>query len=174
MFKKMNILELFLKEPNKEFNVREVAKILKKAPATASKKLKELEKEGLLKQRDFRMLKLFQANLDSEKLRDYKIFYNIRKIKESILIDELNKFYLKPTIVLFGSLSKGYDVKESDIDLLIISENKKEFPNLKKIQKELGKEIQLFVVKSVKNLKNEHLINNVLNGITLQGSVKWI
>lgn len=173
MVEKLNIMKVFLEEPSREFNVRETARTLKIAPATASKELMELEKKGLLKKRDERMLKLYKANIESESYKDLKIFYNIRKTKEGGLIEELNKFYLKPTIILFGSASKGIDVEDSDFDMVIISEKIKEFPDIKKFEKKINRKIQLFVVKDIKELKNNHLINNVLNGIVLQGELKW-
>ena len=154
--------------------MREVARILKIAPATASNKLKLFGKKGLLKERKERILKLYKSNLDNELYLDIKRFYTVRKIKDSGLIQELNKFYLKPAILLFGSASQGLDVENSDMDLLIISEKTKEFPNLKKFEKKVNKRIHLFVVREIKDLKNEHLINNILNGAILQGEVRWI
>ena len=174
MFKELNALKIFLESPTRDFNVREVARILKITPATASTQLNSFAKKGFLKQRKERNFIFYKANLESEIYLDLKIFYNIRKIRESGLIEELNKFYIKPLIVLFGSASHGLDVEGSDIDLLIISEKKSDFNQIKKYKKKLNRELQLFVVKKIKDLKNEHLINNVLNGIVLQGDLKWI
>ena len=165
---------MFFEEPSREFNVREVARLLKISPATASKKLKSLVKEGVLKERKERILNLYKANLEDELYRDLKIFYNMRKLKESGLVDALNKFYLKPTIVMFGSCAYGIDTETSDFDLLIISEKTKEFPEVKKFEKKLNRKLQLFVVKKIKDLRSKHLINNILNSITIQGKIKWI
>lgn len=174
MFKELNILKMFFEEPTREFNTREVARFLKIAPATASKELKSLAKRGLLKEKKERVYNLYSSNLGNELYKDMKVFYNIRKIKDSKLLEDLNRFYLKPTITFFGSGAFGLDTKESDFDLLIISEKNQEFPELKKFEEKINRKIQLFLVKDIKDLKNPHLINNVLNGITLQGSVKWI
>ena len=174
MFNELNTLKLFFEDPVREYNVREVARLLKIAPATASKFLKTFEKKGILLGRKERMLLLYKANVESEVYRDLKIYYNLRILKDSGLIEELNKFYLKPTIILYGSFAKGYDVKESDIDLVVISEKNKKFTNLKKYEKKLLKDIQIFVVKSIKDLKNKHLMNNVLNGVVIQGRFEWI
>ncbi len=174
MFKELIILKIFFEYPNREFNVREVARILKIAPATASNQLKALAKKGVLKERKERILKLYKPNLESELYLDIKRFYNIRKIKDSGLIHELNKFYLKPTILLFGSSSRGEDIENSDIDLLIISEKTEEFPDLKKFEKKVNRGIHLFPVREIMDLKNQHLINNVLNGVILQGEIRWI
>jgi len=173
MFKKLNILSPFFKEPSKEFNVREIARILKISPASASSKLKDLAREGILTQRDERMLRLYKANLDSDHYKDIRIFYSIRQIKESGLVEALNAYYLKPTIILFGSTAFGLDTENSDIDLVVVSE-KKDVMDTKKYEKKLDRRVQLFPVKNIKELKNEHLINNVINGTVLQGRIKWI
>ena len=174
MFRKLNRLKIFLEEPSREFNVREVARLLKISPATASKELKNLVKEGVLKERKERMLNLYKANIENDLYKDIKIFYNIRKLKESRLVNALNKFYLKPTITMFGSCASGMDTETSDFDLLIISEKTKEFPEIKKFEKKLNRKLQLFVVKEIKDLRNKHLINNILNGIVIHGRIKWI
>lgn len=173
MFKELNILKLFFEQPDREFNVREAARILKITPATASRKLKQLSADGFLKEREERRFNLYKADLESEIYRDLKIFYNIRKIKESGLLRALNEYYLRPAVVLFGSAASGLDTKTSDFDLLIISEKTKEFAERRIFEKKMGIRLQLFVVRDIKELKNPHLINNILNGITIQGDVKW-
>ncbi|MFZ2410891.1 MAG: nucleotidyltransferase domain-containing protein [Candidatus Methanoperedens sp.] len=173
MFRELNIMRIFFDSPTREFNVREADRILKIAPATASKELKNLVKRGLLKGRKERILNLYKANIENGLYRDLKVYYNIRKIKDSMLLDNLNRYYLKPAIVLFGSASCGIDTETSDFDLLVVSEREKVLPEKEKFEKKLKRKLQLFVVREIKDLNNEHLINNVLNGIVLQGEVKW-
>lgn len=174
MLKELNTLRYFFEEPNREFSVRELARILKISPATASKQLKEFSKKNILTERSERGFIFFKSNIDSQKYRDLKVFYHIFKIRNSDLIAELNKFYLKPTIILFGSFSTGFDTETSDVDLVIISENKKEFPLKERFEKKLKRELQIFNISNFKELKNKNLINNVLNGIVLQGEIRWI
>ena len=71
-------------------------------------------------------------------------------------------------------MSNGLDNETSDVDLLVLSEKTSDFLELKKFERLLGKKIQLFIVKNLKELKNEHLINNLVNGIIIQGEIKWI
>ena len=173
MFKELNILRLFFESPTKEFNVRELARILKISPATSSSELKKFAKNGILVKRKERILDLYKSNLDNELYKDLKTFYNIRRIKDVGLLDALNNFYLKPAIVLFGSSSFGLDAETSDWDIFVLSENTKEFPDLKKFEDKMKKPIQIFAAKNIRDLKNPHLINNVLNGIKLQGKIEW-
>ena len=174
MFKELNMLKVFFEYPNQEFNVREISRILEIAPATASSQLRLLAEKSILKERKERNFQLYRADIESENYRDIKLYYNIRKIRSSGLINEINKFYLKPTIVLFGSFLYGLDNEESDIDIVIISEKIKSLSNKEKFERILNRRLQLFVLKSIKELKNKHLRNNVLNGLVLQGNLKWI
>ncbi|MCK5373402.1 MAG: nucleotidyltransferase domain-containing protein [Candidatus Aenigmarchaeota archaeon] len=174
MFKEIYTLRPFFEAPNTEFNVREIARILKITPATASKRLKDLKSTGFIKYRKERILDLYKADLGSEIYRNLKTYYTIQQLNDTGLLEALNRFYLKPAIVLFGSASKGMDTKDSDIDLLIITENIKVLPDQKKYEQKLKRKIQLFTHKSIKEIRNEHLVNNMANGITLQGNVEWI
>ncbi|MBN2052504.1 nucleotidyltransferase domain-containing protein [Candidatus Woesearchaeota archaeon] len=172
MFNELNILKPFLINPTKEFNVREIARIINISPASASKKLKSFAK-SLLKQRNFKNLLLFKANIESEEYRDLKVYYNIKSIKESGLISFLNNYYLKPIIILFGSFSSGYDTETSDLDIAIISEKTSVPKELKQYESKLKHNIHLLTARKISDFSNTHLINNLLNGITLQGSVEW-
>jgi hypothetical protein len=58
--------------------------------------------------------------------------------------------------------------------MLIVSEKTKEFPDVKRFEGKINRKLQLLVVRDVKKLRNEHLINNVLNGIVIEGRIKWI
>src|SRR3989338_7592022 len=172
MFRELNILKIFLESPTKEFNVREASRELKITPATASKFLKEYAKKSILIERKDRNFIFYKANLDSELYKDIKIFYSIRRIKDSGFIDEINKFYMKPAIILFGSARYGLDTAESDFDIAVISESTKEFPKKQAFEKILRRKIHLILTMDIKSIENKHLINNILNGIVLQGDVK--
>ncbi|MEA3229944.1 MAG: ArsR family transcriptional regulator, partial [archaeon] len=163
MFKKINTLRPFFDAPNTEFNVREIARMLKITPATASKRLKELKDAGFIKYRKERIFDLYKADLDSEEYRNLKIYSTIRMLNSTGFIEALNRFYLKPAIIMFGSASKGLDIEASDIDFLIITENKRQIPDIDKFEKKLNRKIQLFIHKNIKEIKNEHLINNMIN-----------
>lgn len=172
MFKEMNTLKPFFNDPQREFGVREAAKLLKISPATASKELKFLEKDGFLQHRKERLYDFYRANLESHRYRDLKIYYNISRIRESGLIEALNKFYFNPKIILFGSTSRGFDTKDSDIDIVVIDKYDKPFPSAD-FAKKLGKELHVLTIKNFKGLRNPHLADGVLNGIILQGEIEW-
>jgi predicted nucleotidyltransferase len=167
-----NILDYFIAEPNKEYHIRELARIAKKSPATISKELKKLEeKKILVSQNKFNHL-TFKPNLSKE-FFFIKRDYNLKQIYDSGLIKFLEDLFNFPeAIVLFGSYEKGEDNEKSDIDILIVSNEKKE-TDLKKFEKILKKKIQIFV-HSKKELdklkeKNPELVNSWVNGKVIYG-----
>ena len=168
-----NILYLFIEDSYRKFNVREVARLAKTSPSTASKYLKSAEKQGLLKKEKNRNLLLFSANMEIQKFRDAKTCENIKKIRTSGLVDYIESELNYPeTIMLFGSYAKGENKKDSDIDLFILSESKKDL-NLGKFEKTLHAEIQIFLHnrKDFERMKegNKELLNNIINGVKLSG-----
>ncbi|MFH1065887.1 MAG: nucleotidyltransferase domain-containing protein [Nanoarchaeota archaeon] len=174
MFTKMdNILTYFLKETSREFHVRRLAKLEKKSPTTISKILNIYAKEGILKQSSRLNHIFYKANMENQKLRDLKIYYNLKLIRNSGLTVFLEKELNHPeAIVLFGSFRKGDDIEKSDIDIVVISLVKKEI-NLTEFEKKLRHSLQLFILlpKDIESLKksNPELLNNIANGIVLYG-----
>ena len=167
------LLEHFMSKPQQEFHIRELARLVKRSPTTISKYLIKYEKEGILiSQRKFNHL-LFRANVKSRAFKDMKLYYNIKKIRSSGLINYLIEEFNHPeAIVLFGSFVKAEDIPRSDVDILIITPLKKEV-NLKKFEKYLNHKIQLFLhskqeINKMK-VKNKELLNNWVNGLVLYG-----
>src|SRR3989344_7584653 len=166
---KEKILAYFFEEPEREFYVRELAKLLKKSPTTISKYLEILKKEQLLiSSSKFNHL-LYRADIN-RKFKDLKLNYNLSLIRDSGLVNYLKETFNFPeAIALFGSFAKAENAKKSDIDILIVSPAKKK-PDLKSFEKRLGREIQIFVYsgKELSSLKNKELLNNFINGIVLE------
>ena len=167
------ILSIFVEEPDKKLNVREVARMAGVTPTTASKHLKNLSKNKFLLKKKERNMILYSADTESQTFRDFKIYQNIKKIKETGVVDFINTELSYPeTIILFGSYAKGENTKRSDIDLFILSESKKGI-DCGKFQKILGAEIQTFIYsrKETEGMKtkNKELLNNIINGTKLSG-----
>jgi len=168
-----NLLNYFIKEPEREFYVRELAKFTKKSPTTISKYLNKLKKDKLLISKKKYNHLLFKANTEDQVFKDLKLFYNIKKLRECGLIDYLIEEFNHPeAITLFGSFRKAENIPKSDIDILIITPLKKKI-DLKKFEKILNHEIQLFLhsneeIEKMK-IQNKDLINNWINGIVVYG-----
>ena len=166
-------LELFIREPEREFHVREIAKLLKKSPTTISKYLKDYEFRKILTSSKKLNHLLFKANTESMRFKQLKLSYNLNTLNESGLIDYLTEEFNHPkAIILFGSFAKAENNKNSDVDILVVSNLKKQV-ELGKFRKKIGNEIQIFIHsdKEIQNMKktNKNLLNSFINGITLYG-----
>jgi len=161
-------LKYFFEDCYRRINIREYSRITKKSPPTASKLLQNYFKENLLKKEKTLNYIFFYANIESREFIELsRIYWNL-KLKK--LIDFLNEKLAEPAIILFGSLSKAESKQDSDIDLAVFV-NKKEL-NLSKFEKELKRKIQIFWFKSIKEIKNPELANNIINGFKLKGELK--
>ncbi len=175
MFKELNNIKVFFEEPDKEFHLREFARLLKKNPVTVKNYLQEFTKIGVLSCKKERRLEIYSSNTENFYYKEYKKIYNRLKIIESGLIDLLKKEFNLPVIILFGSYAKGEDNKNSDIDIFILSEIKKKI-NLDNYEKKINRSVQLHIMnmKEFQTLKNKNpdLINSILNGYIMHGFIE--
>jgi len=165
MLRIINSLSIFIENCYKEFGVREYSRIMKITPPTASKILKKLELDDLLKKRQERKYLLFRVNRNSKVLNGLSKIYWSQKLNN--LIDYLDSELSPYTIVLFGSLTKLETREDSDIDLAVFTKVKKRL-KLEKYEKLYNRKIQLFSFTSLKKI-NKELRNNILNGHLIKG-----
>ncbi|MFH1358276.1 MAG: nucleotidyltransferase domain-containing protein [archaeon] len=171
---RLNILKPFFEEPNREFHIREIARLTNINHTTVRQYLNKFVKEGILELEKGKIYSSYKL-LESEKVSNLKLYCNMEKIRKSNIIQDLEKYYDYPVIVLYGSYSKAKDDVTSDIDICVITDINKEF-NVSKYEKTLNKEINLkvFSQSSLVKLKktNPSLINNIANGIVLSGELE--
>ena len=136
-----NNLKPFFEDCYRELGVREYSRIVGISPPTASKLLKEYEKEGLVNKRKERGFLLFRANRESNVLKSLSRIYWEQKLRP--LIEFINEELYNSPIVLFGSLTKLEVNENSDIDLVVFTKIKKEV-DLRKFEDKYRREIQIF------------------------------
>lgn len=160
------IKEFLFEKPEIWFHIREIARALNISPNTVRSILLNLIKEKIIEKRTLSNLFQVRANLDDENYKIEKKLYNLYSVYKSGIIDFLSDYYPQPTIVLFGSYSRGEDLSNSDIDIGIITSEKK-LPDLKKFEKKFNRTINLslFTKKDV----SKEFFNNIINGIVLRG-----
>lgn len=168
------ILQVFFDNPVPKgigLQLREISRKVEVAPPSVKRYLLELEKEKLIKKTKHRIhgYPVYYANRDNPYFRFLKKIDTIKNIKEKGLLDHLNDSCLPDAIILFGSASKGEDTIESDIDVCIVSKEKK--ITLCKYEKQLNRKINVFFCKDFNKLSKE-LKNNIINGIILEGYLK--
>ncbi|MDI6807114.1 MAG: nucleotidyltransferase domain-containing protein [Candidatus Aenigmarchaeota archaeon] len=116
----LKVLELFFSNPMGEFYERRVMRMSRISKGSANKILRQLARLNfLIREKRGRMV-FYKLDVKNPAVRHFKILCNIWKLKK--LVDKLKEKSKK--IILFGSCAEGMDVKESDIDLLIIAEEK--------------------------------------------------
>ncbi|MBU1030474.1 MAG: nucleotidyltransferase domain-containing protein [Nanoarchaeota archaeon] len=165
---KMRIKNYFFENPTVRLRVRAIERETKSALPSVIRYTKELQEEEILKKQLISNVTFFSANRSSKKYLLQKKQYNIERIYSSGLLDFLIEQYSNPTIILFGSYSKGEDFEESDIDIYLQTENPKK-SSINTYEKYLSKKIQLFQYKSLKQINNKELANNIINGQILNG-----
>ena len=168
------ILRIFFDDPSPKgigFQLREISRKVAVAPPSVKKYLNELEKERLIIKIKHRIhgYPVYYANRDNEEFKFLKRTDIVMKIEESGLIDYLSENCMPDVIILFGSASKGEDLKESDIDLFVLSS--KEKIDLSQFEKKLNRKVNIFFSNSFNKLSKE-LKNNIVNGVILNGYLK--
>lgn len=117
----MRVLTHFLQDPYTGFYLREVARELNMSPMTVKRALELLTQDGLLIKYSEKNLVLFKGDIDNPSFRYQKIALNISIVNEDPSIKVLKGSEGLISLILYGSVAKGTDAPDSDIDLLIIS-----------------------------------------------------
>ena len=171
---KLNTLRYFFENPNGEFQIRELSRLLKINHTTVRQHLLKLVKEGLIEAKKGKPYDYFKAIINVAFL-NLKLYYNLEKLRKSNLVEQLEQEFAYPVMVLFGSYASATDDEQSDIDLCIISSIKKDlkFDSYEKI---LNRKISLhlFTKTEWKNTiaKNPSLINSICNGLVISGELE--
>jgi len=161
----LKVLEVFFQEPTTIQFIREIGRKIKLAPTSVKKNMDALLEMNLIKEEKSKPFNGFIANRDNGRFLHLKRTYNLYTLYD--LKEKINATLHPRLIVVFGSYCLGEDVEESDLDVLIISKVKKEI-DLKKIEKNIKREINLIFVKSLNEL-DENIQKKVMNGFVLQG-----
>tara|TARA_Y100000034_G_scaffold123048_1_gene169319 strand:- start:157 stop:690 length:534 start_codon:yes stop_codon:yes gene_type:complete len=165
---KNRIKEFFFLNPTIRLRVRQIERQVKVPFPSVIRYTKELESEGILHSSKIADVTTYSANRTSKEFLLEKKLFNIRQLFSCRLINFLIEQLSNPTIVVFGSYSRGEDIEKSDIDLYIETTSKKKI-NYDKFEKKLQREIQVFIYPNIKKIENKELANNIVNGVVLNG-----
>ena len=174
MENKLTIFKPFFEEPNKRFSIRELSRNLKINHTTVRQYLNRMMREKYLSLKNEGVYSFYSLVI-SKKTLNLKLYYNLEKIRESRIIEDLEKEFDLPVIVLFGSYASAADDQDSDLDVCLISNiNKEFFPE--KYERKLNRKISIhhFNKSSWEKAKklNPGLVNNICNGIVLSGELE--
>lgn len=116
----MRILHTFLVDPMEECYEREVVRRTGVSKGSTNKILRLLANLGfLISERKGRMV-FYRLDLREPVVRQFKVLINIYALEK--LLSQLKQYSRR--VVLFGSCARGVDVKDSDIDLFILTSEK--------------------------------------------------
>lgn len=163
------VLDVFFDNPIKDFQLREISRMIGLAHKSVLIYLNQLLKLGLIKINTKTLYKSYNANTESQMFQRYKKATNLIKIYESGLVDYLYEKLMPNTIILFGGYAKGTEIKTSDIDIFV--EIKEEKMDVLKFEEKLGRKIHLVFEEDIRDL-NKELKNNIINGIVLSGNLR--
>ena len=178
---KIKILRIMFRFPDKTFTGRELAGLTKEVSGMAvSKSVKDLISMNLVGLEHHGNSNLLKLNKNSYLFEPLKNLFlaeeaTIIKLKEKIR-RYLNVQHIK-TAAIFGSIVKGVGGINSDIDLFIITDNKKwTSETMEKLQKEINLEFgsvlmpYILTKEEFKSKKNKPIIKNIIeNNILIMG-----
>ena len=173
MFEKVNITPLGLqiltflaRNPGKQFYIREIAKNMDKSVGGTHKTLKSLKERNFVKENKSGKNLYYRINQMNPSIKNFKIFVTINELIP--LVNKLKEASEK--IILFGSCSTGDDTSESDIDLLILT-NEKDKINKYTNKSDSERAIQAVVVNATDLIKikekDKAFYQEIKKGITL-------
>lgn len=140
----LKIVKFFLEQPYEKVYLRELARKLKLSPYAIKKYTKLLIEENLIKEEKKANLRYFSANINNLFFKQIKIAFSINILLKSGLLDFLKQNLANvSSIALFGSMAKGEDSKESDVDIFVLGKEK--YLNLSKFEERIRRRITLHV-----------------------------
>jgi len=127
MFKKMNIngteleiLSFMAQHPETEWHVRALAKVTRISIGSSSQCLRDLERRGLVHSKRIGNLILYYIAKEKPMVRSFKMFLNLLALEP--FVEELKGH--SDRVYLFGSAADGTDGERSDIDILVVTNEK--------------------------------------------------
>ncbi len=126
---KLNILQLYLKDYNNQYYLREISKLTKIPLKTTQNLISDLEKDKIITSIISGKNKYFKLNLDNIQTKFLLLQAEIQKTQIFLNKYPIFKTFLKDIkkntpIIIFGSFAKLSATKDSDLDILILSKEK--------------------------------------------------
>lgn len=114
------ILGIFFNNPDKEYYLRELARMIGKEPGAIQLGINRLEEEGLLKSHFVANNRFFKINKSHPLYNEYKSIFSKTVGIEGSLKELVGRFSDIDTAFIYGSIASGKETGDSDIDLFII------------------------------------------------------
>lgn len=119
----IKLLDYFFLNPRAKNYINELARLIEVDPGNLSRKLNELEKEGILASSFSGKQKYYSLNQKYPLLSELKKIYEKSYGLKHKLAALLNKLKGLKDAYIFGSYAKGDFGQESDVDILLIGDH---------------------------------------------------
>jgi len=183
---KVSIVRAMLRFPNKSFTARELASFVNVSHTPVLRSLGDLEGMNLIEVEKHGTSKLIRLNKRSYLYESLEYLFNYESNAKNKLIYKIKRIISNiEMVVLFGSVQKGEEKMDSDIDILVVTKNKKNIEeNLKEnqslIMKEFGNVISPVILtrKQFIDKKNKPFAKDLIKNYRLIGgkdliSIYW-
>jgi predicted nucleotidyltransferase len=166
------VLSFFAKFSDQEFYEREIARKVGISTGSSNRVLNDLFSKKLLKRRREGKMWFYKIDAANPVFKSFKILNNIVLLMP--LVEKLKR--MTKRVILYGSCAEGRDTSKSDIDLFILSEDRRRV--LKVIENHsLGKafediKIQPVIQSSIELLKSKKNDKEFLS-LVRQGIILW-
>lgn len=140
--KALEIIEFFIENQAKEFYQSEISRKLRISRNTALKWLDVLSRNNFLNVKTSGKMRYFRLNSDNVVIKQIKILLNVSKLFEVVKTVEGVEIYL------YGSVARGDEDRESDVDLLFVGkiEREKLVRIVENVKSALKKEVKPLVL----------------------------
>jgi predicted nucleotidyltransferase len=161
------LLRLFFTNPDKEYYIQEIGRILDKKPGVFQRALYDMEREGIIKSEFKANARYFRANKDYPLYKEYKTIV----FKTIGVIGSIKEFLEKTGAIdfsfLYGSFASRKENELSDIDLVIIGtpDEKEILRGFELLENTLRREINYKMYTLADFLKSVRLGDSFLLGI---------
>jgi len=151
-----------------QFHEREVVRRTGVSVGAVNQILRRFQRVGLVEMDRRGKTNLYRANLRNPVARQFKVLFNVLALND--LVDKVKQ--ISDRIVLFGSCAEGTDVKDSDIDLFILTSDTETVNHeVRLCEEKIERRLSPIIVDSNElakmKTKDKPLYERILRGITL-------
>ncbi len=171
------VAEAVFDRPMRMFHIRLLEKETGLSTTAIVSAVNRLERLRIVKVEKTDLTTNITADIESEAYRFYKTMVNLYRLERLGVVYKLvTLFNLPKSIVLFGSFAKGEDLEGSDIDILVVTPEKKMMvlnQLLAEWERALNRKVNLVILSSLESSEPQFR-NAIANGIVLYGYCKVI
>jgi len=168
------IINLFFKNPDKEYYFREIAKNLKKEPSHYQKYLDNLVEDKILLDERRGNMRFFRLNKAHPLYEEIKSIISKTTGVENELKELVDKLDNVECAFIFRSIAKGTENNNSDIDLMLIGNVNQDalITMISSIERKIAREINYHIYSSQEIIEKIKEKNNFISNIFLSPIIK--